>query len=220
MSITYNYELLKKTQLYQPSTNNPDLDFSSERWHEAIDKLLAHRYSFLAETYSENSFVFRGISSGLLNALETKSFAYFQGSNELCLVEQVMNVYFLTHELSDALTVARLFEADADDAAVLIIPSNVFINAQKEYCAAMLAIGDFGFVFRYPFLTSPISLDDCAYIIHKENSNLSSLNNDKLLSVNNNDRAACEEEIKSLLKERNISAASVEKTQEFPSRKT
>lgn len=222
MSVTYDYELLKATQLYQPSTNNPDLDFSTQKWHEAIDKLLAHHYSFLAETYTENSYVFRGMSSGLLNALQTERFSHFEGSNELCLVEQVMNVYFLTHELSDALTVARLFEKEANDAALLVIPSEVFIQAQEKAAAAMLAIGDFGFVFRYPFLASAIGLTDCAYIIHQRNTSLSkdlvSQHCDKLISVNELDRKNSEEEIKSLLKRKNITAASVEKTQDFPTR--
>ena len=220
MSNTYLFHLLNETQLYQPGTNNPDPNYTSQQWHDAIDKLIAHRYSFLPEIYSTDGFIFRGMSSGLKTALKNKSFGHFTSSNELAMVEQVMNVYFFTHELSDALTVARLFEKSDDDSAVIVMSAKYYVDAFLRYEAAMLAIGDFGFVFRYPFLCSPTDINNIAYILYKaEQLNTEEYSQDikaKLIPIAGNERKQSEKDILHFLDTKQIKAATIEKTPIYP----
>lgn len=148
-------EFLRRTQLYRPGRKEIDDYFSSRRWTNSIDCLLAAGYSFFPCRYEEDGYLFRGMQSGLRQAAVNSSFGHFDGDDEMSRVEKAMDVYFLTSEISDAVTVSLLHES-ADDAAIIAVRASLFNEHLDRHEAAVLAVGDGGVVFRYPFLTAPV----------------------------------------------------------------
>ncbi len=159
MSRRFDFARLRDFPLYQPGTANPDPNFSTGRWAEAIDRLLAARYPFHPCRYSDDGVLFRGLAGDLKAALGTGRFGHGASSQRMSEVERIMGVYFVSSELSDALSLTALHE-NPDDAAILVFRSRVFNRRLDACAAAVLAIGDSGVVFRYPFLTEPLELDD------------------------------------------------------------
>ena len=132
-------------------------------WDTPIEHLLAAGYSFIPGSYNRDGCLFRGIESGLRAALDGGYFDWFDGANKMSRVEQAMGVWFLTSEISDAMTVSRLHEQPTDG-GVLAIPAALFHDCLNRGEAAVLAVGDGGMVFRYPLLTRPIATADAACI--------------------------------------------------------
>lgn len=161
------FDRLRSTQLYRPGVDNPDFSYSSGQWTTPIDRLLAARYSFLPFRYSNNGYLFRGMQTGAGNSITNNTFGYFAGDDELCLVEQSMNVFFLTQDISDAITVSRLFECP-DDGCIIAIRAKFFNDCLENHSAAVLGIGDGGMVFRYPFITSFLVTNQIDYIFLSE----------------------------------------------------
>ena len=155
-------ELLHNTVLYRPGVREPDYSYCSNRWARPIDHLLAARYTFLPCRYSSPGHLFRGMQTGITTALRTGSFGYFDGDDELCAVERTMEVFFITHELSDAITVSAL-HTGISDGGIVVMKSGLFNRSLAAGKAAVLGIGDGGIVFRYPFLCEPLSSEmiDC-----------------------------------------------------------
>lgn len=164
MSRRFDFARLRDFPLYQPGTANPDPDFSTGRWAEAIDRLLAARYPFHPCRYSDDGFLFRGLAGGLKTALNTERFGHCESSHRMSEVERIMGVYFVSSELSDALSLTVLHENPADT-AILVFRSRVFNRRLDACAAAVLAIGDSGVVFRYPFLTEPLTPADIDYLL-------------------------------------------------------
>lgn len=158
-------ETLRATRLYRPGTNSPDFSFATGLWAKAIDRLLAAKYSFLPSRYTDNGYLFRGMQHGTAESINGFCFGHFDGDDELSRVERAMGVYFLTHEISDAVTVSRLFEYPRD-ACIIAVKAKVFNDCLDEYRAAVLGVGDGGIVFRYPFLTLPLAAVqiDCLFV--------------------------------------------------------
>ena len=158
-------EFLKKTYLYQPGPHKAPSQ-PVPGWDPAIRELLAAGYSFLPLQYSKTGYLFRGLRAGLKQGITSKSLGHSPDNDETSRVEQAMGVYFFSHEISDALTASALHEENRNgDNAIMVIKAGFFNHQLQNYHAAVLAIGDTGFVFRYPFVTRPIRLDDIDYII-------------------------------------------------------
>jgi len=153
---------LKSTYLYQPGRDKP-LSGSALRWAAPVRELLATGYSFLPLQYS-NGHLFRGLATGIRNTLACEYFDHCPGNDETNRAERAMGIYFLTHEISDAIAASALHVSNRDN-AMLVIKADYFNRLLRLYQAAVLAIGDAGFVFRYPFVTGPIGLDDIDYIV-------------------------------------------------------
>ncbi|MDX1607348.1 MAG: hypothetical protein R3202_14240, partial [Candidatus Competibacterales bacterium] len=102
--------------------------------------------------------------TGLAAALAAGRFGHFAGRNRMCEVERAMGVWFVSHELSDAVTVSRLHEGP-DDGAILVLPAFLFEAERQRRAAAVLAVGDSGIVFRYPLLARPLMIDEPALIV-------------------------------------------------------
>ena len=165
MQHALDLERLKATHLYQPSRSRPDPNFCTGRWSAAIDRLLAAGYSFHGCRFSDTGYLFRGMDSGLSTALASDRFGHFGGRHEMTMVEQAMGILFLTHEVSDLITVAGLRNPPSLDSGVLAIASAVFNRELDAGRAAVLAIGDGGIVFRYPFLSCELRGPDIAHIL-------------------------------------------------------
>lgn len=164
MSHRFDFDRLRDYPLYQPGTTRPDPNFSTGRWAEPIDRLLAARYPFHACRFSDEGYLFRGLAGGLASALRDGCFGDSGSTHRMSEVERIMGVYFVTTEFSDALTLAPLYD-DPADAGILIFRSGVFNRRLDAYAAAVLAIGDSGVVFRYPFLAEPLTLSDIDYLL-------------------------------------------------------
>lgn len=157
-------EFLKTTYLYQPGRHKSS-PLPVTGWDPVIGELLAAGYSFLPLQYSKGS-LYRGLRTGLKQGIAAQSLGHSPDNDETSRVERAMGVYFLTHEISDAVTASSLHENNGNnDNAILVISAGYFNRQLQAHRAAMLAIGDSGFVFRYPFVTGPIRLDEVDYIV-------------------------------------------------------
>lgn len=196
MSRRFDFARLRDFPLYQPGTANPDPNFSTGRWAKAIDRLLAARYPFHPCRYSDDGFLFRGLAGGLKTALSTGRFGHCESSQRMSEVERIMGVYFVSSEISDALSLTALHENPVD-AGILVFRSRVFNRRLDACAAAVLAIGDSGVVFRYPFLTEPLTPADIDHLLVSPATRdalapMSSTLNDRLLVVPPGSREAAE----------------------------
>jgi hypothetical protein len=156
-------EFLLTTQLYRPGRIDTAGEPDGCGWDIRLEHLLAAGYSFIPGGYSRDGYLFRGMQSGLRSALAGDRFGWFDGTDEMCRVERAMGVYFLTSEVSDAVTVSRLFQHPAD-AGIVVVRAALFHDCLEAGEAAVLAVGDGGMVFRYPLLTRPVTRADVACV--------------------------------------------------------
>jgi hypothetical protein len=156
-------EYLLTTQLYRPGRTEIGSRPAGCGWARPIEHLLAAGYTFLPGGYSRDGYLFRGMQSGLHAALAGTSCGWVNGTDEMCRVEQAMGVWFLTHEVSDAVTVSRLYE-QPPDGGILAIRASLFDDCLERGEAAVLAVGDGGMVFRYPLLARPVATAEVACI--------------------------------------------------------
>jgi len=152
--------------LYRPQNLTFDRQFSSGEWGKVIDHLMAAGYSFKPVQFDDVGYLYRGISSGVLNVLEKQDIGHFHDSSETNNAEQILQIYFVTNELSDAITASGLYKNQ--DSAVLVFKSSIFNTALSQGKAAVMEVGDMGVIFNYPFLTQKLKLIDLAYIIVNE----------------------------------------------------
>ena len=163
VSPRYQFERLRGSYLYGPGSRI-DPGYRSGRWAEPVDRLLGAGYGFAAVGFGGDGVLFRGVSRGLRAGLAAGRFGPAGGDTEYALVEQVMNVCFLSHEPGDALAEAGLHREPAD-AGVLVVPARVFAAAAGRGEAAVLSIGDAGVVFRYPLLARPLAVAEVAAVL-------------------------------------------------------
>jgi hypothetical protein len=223
MNRRFDFARLRDFPLYQPGTANPDPDFSTGRWAEAIDRLLAARYPFHPCRYSDDGVLFRGLAGGLKTALNTERFGHCESSQRMSEVERIMGVYFVSSELSDALSLTALHENPVD-AGILVFRARVFNRRLDACAAAVLAIGDSGVVFRYPFLTEPLTLADIDYLLVPPAARdalkpVPPALNDRLLVVPPGSREATERRIAERFRHYGIAAATPEATTHYPHRR-
>lgn len=190
-----NFEKLCSTRLYRPGITNPDFSFSTRQWAKPIDHLLAAKYAFLPSRYFDEGYLFRGMQTGAKKCIAGQSFGHFDGDDELCMVEQAMAIYFLTHEISDAVSVSRLFE-NSIDGCIIAIKAKIFNDYLDSRKAAVLGIGDGGIVFRYPFITSPLTVSEVAYLFvtpsFKGQNNIASPVTNRIIPVEGHTRKELE----------------------------
>lgn len=158
-----NLSLLRSTCLYQPG-HKKTIPRTAGHWSVPVQDLLESGYSFLPIQYSDG-YLFRGIRAGLGNAIEKNRFEHIPVEDEISRVERAMSVYFLTHEISDAISVSAIHNPGIEDNGILVFNSFYFNSKLQQKKAAVLAIGDAGMVFRYPLFTEPLTMDDIDYVI-------------------------------------------------------
>ena len=139
----------------------------ASQWHPRIQRLLMQGHTFLPYDFSADGYLFRGVSQGLLASLLRGEFGYFDDDRSLPALEQELGVFFVSHALSDALTVARLLE-QAHDGGVLIFRSELFRRESASRRAAVLGFAEGGLIFKYPFLVQPLRLSDIDYLLVTE----------------------------------------------------
>lgn len=133
-------------------------------WSNAINQMIDQRYAFLDLQYHETGYLFRGMSTGLFDALLEQQFWHYAGDDRGSHFEKELNVILVSQDFSDALTVSKLWENNSD-ACIIIFKSNIFNNALAEKNAAMMATAEPGVVFKYPFLCQPLLLSEIEYIV-------------------------------------------------------
>lgn len=146
------------------SLSSSEIEVNDHGWVKAINRMIDQRYAFLALKYETNGYLFRGMSSGLFSALLDKQFWHYSGEESGSHFEKELDVLLVSQDFSDALTVSKLWEQKLD-ACILVLRSEIFNQALAEKKAAMMATAEPGVVFKYPFLTQPLTLDDVEHII-------------------------------------------------------
>ena len=137
-------------------------------WDKKIIQLYSDGYSYLGFRFSDPGYLFRGASCGLRDLVMSECFGYYQGDRSVSVLEQQLGIYFLTQDLSDAYAVARFWEIP-HDGFIAVLKSKVF-NQELEFGrAAVLGFAEPGVVFKYPFLTQPLSLEQIDYLIISTN---------------------------------------------------
>jgi len=131
---------------------------SRSGWHAKIDELLSLDHSFLGFRYGDAGVLFRGLPSGLAANLACGHWLPSTDPGPLGSLERQLGVFLLSHELSDALTVARLWEGH-EDGGVMIFAAAEFDARWQNATAAMLGFAEPGVVFKYPFLVEALPLD-------------------------------------------------------------
>ena len=206
--------------LYRPQFPNFDRQFNSGEWTKVIDHLMAAGYDFKPEQFNEDGYLFRGISRGFLKAFQKKKFEHYSDSAETNIAEQIMQIYFVTHDLSDAITASSLYDSHQDN-AVLVFKSSIFNQSLQLGEAAVLNIGDMGVIFRYPFLTQHLTLADIDYILVHETI-VEQVKEclpefaDRILTVSLGNHSEVLINAQTCLQTIGISAAKPEKTQHYP----
>ncbi len=133
-------------------------------WVHAINRMIDQRYAFLNMRYENNGHLFRGMSSGFFDALLGNHFWTYSGDDSGNQFERELDILLLSQDFSDAFTIAKLWEQKSD-ACIIIFQSKIFNNALNEKKAAMMATAEPGVVFKYPFLSHPLTLEDIDYLI-------------------------------------------------------
>jgi hypothetical protein len=127
-------------------------------WDARIKRLLDQGYQFLAMRYSPGV-LFRGMASGLADGIARGGFGHYAGEGPHAALERELGVLFISHEMPDALGVARFWEPGGDR-ALLVFDSVLFNRALQLRQAAVLAFAEGGMIFRYPFFVLPLAAAD------------------------------------------------------------
>lgn len=153
-----------KQTAYEFNSHASELNSSikDHGWASPINRMIDQRYAFLNLSYANQGYLFRGMSSGIFNAILEKQFWHSPLDNEG--LEQELDIVFASQDVSDALTVTRLWEGSYDK-CILVIKASLFNEELLKKRAAIMATAEPGVIFKYPFFTSPISIDDVDYII-------------------------------------------------------
>ncbi|MGQ0659161.1 MAG: hypothetical protein ACT4NU_13935 [Chromatiales bacterium] len=186
-------------------------------WHGKIDELLQRDHVFLGCTYSREGFLYRGVRSGLRASICAGHWRESEDSGPLGELERELGIFLLSHEISDALAVARFWEHTAD-AAIFVFPAATFDALWQRGEAAVLGFAEPGVVFRYPFLIHPLALHEISAAIARAPTEpypgdmpLIGLGNVELAN-----RAATEAAIRNALQRRGLGAAVPVATGRYP----
>ncbi|MCP5202165.1 MAG: hypothetical protein H6977_19375 [Gammaproteobacteria bacterium] len=132
-------------------------------WAQAFARLVERDYAFLPLGYAPPGWLFRGIDRGLAALLAGEPLALNTGEHALAALEREAGVLFVSQDVSDALSVTRLWAAPPD-AAILAIPAAAFAAAQADGRAAVLGFADPGVVFRYPAFAAPLAASAVSHV--------------------------------------------------------
>ena len=147
--------------------NRPGTDVvprEQSEWCARIESLLCQDYTFLGIYYEPDAFLFRGMASAVGDVLSGGCVGHFDSEHALSLLERQLGVYFVSHEISDAIATARPWER-RHDWAIVVLPSARFTAEWKQRRAAVMGFAEPGVVFRYPILTEPVPISDIAAMI-------------------------------------------------------
>ncbi len=145
------------------------------------------------------------------------------------MLEKELDIFFLSHELSDALSISKLWQKN-NDSAILVLPSSYFIQALKFHEAAMMGFAEPGFVFHYPCLVNPLRLADLAYVIVHPNkfknileagthaNLLNKLISPALDQTADDQKAHMEKALITLLDQHDIKPGKIKSSDNFPSK--
>jgi hypothetical protein len=133
-------------------------------WSNAINRMIDQRYAFLALQYESDGYLFRGMSCGLFNALLENQFWHYAADDRGSNFEKDLDVLLVSQDFSDAFTISKTWEQKID-ACIIVFKSDVFNNALKEKKAAMMATAEPGVVFKYPFFSRPLKIEEIEYLI-------------------------------------------------------
>ncbi len=139
-------------------------EVNNHGWSDSINRMIDQRYAFLALQYENDGYLFRGMSSGLFDALLANKFWHYSSEDGGTNFEKELDVLLVSQDFSDALTVSKLWE-QKPDACIIVFRSEIFNYALENKKAAMMATAEPGVVFKYPFLTEPLNLADIDYLI-------------------------------------------------------
>ena len=120
-------------------------------------------YAFSRTRFCDAGCLFRGVQ---VDADTASGFSDGSGIGERDshLFERVFGVRFVSQMLGDALSVCHSIGTEIDNA--LIVMSAAAYNRENDHGrAATLTVGDFGHVFRYPFLATPVDENDVELIV-------------------------------------------------------
>lgn len=148
------------TTAYASNTRPRGADSAAPRatgWHPAIARLVARDHAFLPLVYDTPGCLFRGLDSGAAALLRSGRTALSDGAHALNALERELGVVLVSADVSDALSVARLWEHDGD-ACVLAFDAAYFAAEARAGRAAVLGFAEPGVVFRYPCLARPLPL--------------------------------------------------------------
>lgn len=151
----YPYNATKQSQQI-PSRNHG--------WTATINRLLEQRFAFLPQQYEENAYLFRGMSCGLLRALLDNYFWHFNESLSVSCFEQELDILCVSQDFSDSYTFSRLWGHNPD-ACIVITRADIFNKELRARKAAILGMAEPGVVFRYPFFTRPLTLQEIELVI-------------------------------------------------------
>lgn len=151
---------------YQYNSTNlkSRVEVSNHGWSTPINELLEQRFAFLPLRYEDEHYLFRGMSKGLLRALIDNQFWHFDDSCSVSNFEQDLDILCVSQDFSDAYTYSKLWGL-SPDACILVTRASLFNRELDDRQAAILGMAEPGMVFRYPFFTRPLTLDDIALII-------------------------------------------------------
>jgi len=208
-------------------TASPQAGAGQGRWSETIRRLITADYAFTGLCYTDGGLLFRGMSSGLAAGLRGDSLGLFEDSNPHARLEQQLAVYFVSQDLSDAITCARLWQI-VDDAGVLVLDTRVFNAAFEAGDAAMMQFAEPGVVFNYPLFSTPFSVEQIHLIF------VNAITYEKLSSmqlttayptldivrVEAGDRASIERHIRERLDAAGLKKAATVKTGDYPGRQS
>lgn len=136
-------------------------------WHPTFDNLLAAGHIFMGYRFSGSGLLFRGMPSGMAEAVASSRFWHSQSDTPLCRLERDLNVVFCSEVARDAMAVAKPWEDGREDAGILVFHSDRFNRRWEKREAAALGFADVGMVFKYPCLAEPLQRDDLrAVLLH------------------------------------------------------
>ncbi len=133
-------------------------------WCSTINALLQQRYAFLPQQYEDSGHLFRGMSNGFSAAVLNDRFEYFNDDSSVASFEQELDIVCVSQDFSDAYSVSRLWEHNPD-ACIAVIKASLFNAELHSRNAAILATAEPGVVFKYPFFTRSLTLEDIELII-------------------------------------------------------
>lgn len=185
-------------------------------WAEEIQALIRQGYCFLDATYEPTGVLFRGVGSGVAAWLEAGDGGPQADVSGRSDFERQLGVMFCSQDASDALAVSRLWEER--DAAVLVFEAGVFVREWLAKRAAVMAFAEAGVVFRYPFFSRPLRLQDVLLVIRPEGGRpAAGAGREVALPASAwGDRSACERSLAAMLQTRGMRAAALRYGVEYP----
>jgi hypothetical protein len=178
-------------------------------WADPIGTLIAQGYCFHDARYEPPGVLFRGVGGGVAAWPEAgdggpRAEIPWQGD-----FERQLGVTFCSQDASDALGVSRLWESR--DGAVLVLDARVFVREWTARRAAIMAFAEAGVVFRYPFFTRPLCLEDVALVVRPAGGGpVARADREVALpAATCGDRAACEQSLGEILRSRGLVPAAL-----------